>query len=75
MRESSRWGERRSSVTQPSRDVILLGLDPDIDAEKLRTLVTALANMVDARLAAPPQDATVIRDPVSYTHLTLPTKA
>ncbi|EDP44588.1 hypothetical protein MGL_1070 [Malassezia globosa CBS 7966] len=62
MRESSRWGERRSSVTQPSRDVILLGLDPDIDAEKLRTLVTALANMVDARLAAPPQDATVIRD-------------
>lgn len=62
MRESMRWGERRSSVTQPSRDVILLGLDPDIDAEKLRTLVTALANMVDARLAAPPQDATVIRD-------------
>lgn len=59
---SARWSDCRSSTTQPSRDVILLGLDSDVDAEKLRTLVTALANMVDARLAPPPQDATVIRD-------------
>ena len=105
-RNMMRWSERLPVNTQPSRDVILLGLDADVNADMMRTLVTALANMVDARLAPPPQDVTVIRDrnngtskgfgfvkfstledakrfvylhapfisnPVSYTHLTLPT--
>ncbi|WFD02098.1 hypothetical protein MOBT1_000777 [Malassezia obtusa] len=60
-----RWNDknvRGSRITQPMRDVILLGLDADVDAEKLRALVTALADSVDARLAAPPSDVTVIRD-------------
>ena len=61
VRECARWGERRST-TQPSRDVIVLGLDMDVDAERLRTLIAALADMVQARLAPPPQDVTVIRD-------------
>lgn len=60
---ASRWAERESKhTTQPSRDVIVLGLDPDVDADKLRALITALADMVQARLAPPPQDVTVIRD-------------
>ena len=62
IRDTSRWSERSPSSTQPSRDVILLGLDADVNAEMMRTLVTVLANMVDARLAPPPQDVTVIRD-------------
>ncbi|WFD29636.1 hypothetical protein MSPP1_000646 [Malassezia sp. CBS 17886] len=57
-----RWTARGRAGAQPMRDVILLGLDADIDAEKLRTLVNALADMVHARLMAPPQDVTVIRD-------------
>ena len=57
-----RWNDRFPVTTQPSRDVILLGLDADVNADMMRTLVTALANMVDARLAPPPQDVTVIRD-------------
>lgn len=62
-RDGSRWNERESKhTTQPSRDVIILGLDPDVDAEKLRHLITSLADMVQARLAPPPQDVTVIRD-------------
>lgn len=64
-RDGARWSERereRKNSTQPSRDVILLGLDPDVDGDKLRQLVTALADMVQARLAPPPQDVTVIRD-------------
>ena len=44
------------------RDVILLGLDADVDADKLRLLVSALADASNARLAAPPSDVTVIRD-------------
>ncbi|WFD21570.1 hypothetical protein MEQU1_000223 [Malassezia equina] len=60
---AARWAEReRKHTTQPSRDVIVLGLDPDVDADKLRSLITALADMVKARLAPPPQDVTVIRD-------------
>lgn len=62
---TQRWNEkgaRGSRVTQPMRDVILLGLDADVDAEKLRALVSALADAVNARLAAPPSDVTVIRD-------------
>lgn len=59
----ARWAEReRKNTTQPSRDVIVLGLDPDVDADKLRSLITSLADMVQARLAPPPQDVTVIRD-------------
>lgn len=60
---AARWAEReRKHTTQPSRDVIVLGLDPDVDADKLRSLITSLADMVQARLAPPPQDVTVIRD-------------
>ena len=61
-RDLMRWNDRFPVTTQPSRDVILLGLDADVNADMMRTLVTALANMVDARLAPPPQDVTVIRD-------------
>ncbi|WFD07741.1 hypothetical protein MVES1_003111 [Malassezia vespertilionis] len=61
---SMRWNEkaRNERGLQPMRDVILLGLDVDVDAEKLRTLITSLADQVGARLAVPPQDVTVIRD-------------
>ncbi|WFD42083.1 hypothetical protein MPSI1_000721 [Malassezia psittaci] len=62
---TQRWSEKNSRPsrgTQPMRDVILLGLDTDVDADQLRILVSALADAVDARLAAPPSDVTVIRD-------------
>ncbi|WFC97999.1 hypothetical protein MYAM1_000720 [Malassezia yamatoensis] len=62
---TQRWNDknpRSSRGTQPMRDVILLGLDMDVDADQLRILVSALADAVDARLAAPPSDVTVIRD-------------
>ena len=63
-RDGARWTDRarRERAVQPMRDVILLGLDADVDAEALRTLVRTLADMVGARLAAPPSDVTVIRD-------------
>lgn len=61
---SQRWNDRgrRERVVQPMRDVILLGLDSDVDADALRRLVSALADGVGARLATPPSDVTVIRD-------------
>ncbi|WFD35621.1 hypothetical protein MCUN1_002479 [Malassezia cuniculi] len=64
---SQRWNDRgrRERIVQPMRDVILLGLDADVDADGLRTLVSALADSVGARLAAPPSDVTVIRDRVT----------
>lgn len=64
---SQRWNDRgrRDRVVQPMRDVILLGLDSDVDADGLRRLVSALADGVGARLAAPPSDVTVIRDRVT----------
>lgn len=64
---SQRWNDRgrRERVVQPMRDVILLGLDSDVDADGLRKLVSALADGVGARLATPPSDVTVIRDRVT----------
>ena len=62
---AQRWNDKNARApraTQPMRDGILLGLDADVDAEKLRALVSALADAVDARLAPPPSDVTVIRD-------------
>lgn len=61
---AGRWTDKntRARGTQPMRDVILLGLDADVDADKLRLLVSALADASNARLAAPPSDVTVIRD-------------
>ena len=57
---AGRWTDKntRTRGTQPMRDVILLGLDADVDADKLRLLVSALADASNARLAAPPSDVT-----------------